>query len=1132
MCDMSAVADEQQPSAVGEGTSVQIRLFGGVTAATDDGRPVDVGPAKCQAVLAVLALSPGSAVPVSRLIDVVWGDEPPRTADKTLQSYVTRLRKGLGPDSIERVGAAYRLELAPDSVDVVRFQHHLAAGDHDAALAEWAGVPLAGLDAPGLTSTADGLIEQWLGAVELDLERRVEFDAAATIGSLTELTANHPFREGLWALLMTALYRVGRQADALAAYRTAREHLVDHLGVEPGPRLRELETLILGQDHQLGVSRPSPAATLPTGTVTFGFSDVEGATRLWATHRHAMSEAIARHDELVREAVTNYDGYVFATGGDSFGVAFNRVSDAVAWANGVQAAVLDEPWPADTRIRLRIGLHTGEAEERGGDYFGPAVNVASRISAAGHGGQTLVSGVTAALLDGGDLVDLGTFRLNGLVTDHHILQLGRGEHPPLRTEDNRRGNVPRRLGRLIGREDDLAALRDAFAEHQVVTLIGPGGIGKTRLAVAAARMSQAYLPDGAWMIELAGITSPSEVPRAVAEVLEVSESPARSLTDSIVTALEERQTFLVLDNCEHVIDGAADLVAAVVERCADVRVLATSREGLGLAGEQLIAVTPLDPAGPAVELFDERALAADRSFDPVANRGDVEEICRRLDGVPLAIELAAARIRSLTPADLVDRLDDRLRLLTGGRRGGVERHRTLRATIQWSYELLSAPERALFRRLSIFAGPFDLAAVEQVAADDDLDLLDIDRLLGDLVDRSMLVVESGPFGRRFRLLETMRQFGAELLAELGHIDTFGERHARWCLDEVTRISALLTTWGEMEGHARLGELWPNLRAAVDWACVTGDRHLARALVAPVAPEIFVRNQNEIGDWVERILDITPPDDDELLIFGLMWAARRYQRNKNPEGYQALLDRHGEPDSPFLRYARGFVGQDNEAIEAAAHEVVAELHRQGDEYLAGMIEMAGIGGSMILTGRLVEMDELVTSLGERFRVTGPPSGLNMALSMLGFSALLQGRHDDAERIFEEAAELDLPERTDTGHAPMRARSALRRGDTERASRILRKHIDELIETDNVYVSEMACIEFIALMLVVDRLPDAARILGFMERTELLDAPHFGELVGDARDRLAEVADPALDEQRRAGAELTVQEALAHMRGVLG
>jgi DNA-binding SARP family transcriptional activator len=294
---------------------VQIRLLGGVGATADGGDPVDVGPGRCQAVLAALALSPGTAVPVWRLVELVWGETAPRTAEKTLQSYVTRLRKALGPDSIVRSGAAYRLDIDADSVDVGRFQRHLDAGDVEAALMDWTGPPLAGLDAGGLAAPAARLVEQWLGAVEIDLERLVETNAPAAIGPLTELTTSHPFREGLWALLMTALYKVGRQAEALAAYRKAREHLVEELGVEPGPRLRELEMSILDQDRQLSVRAPSTGVSpgIPTGTVTFGFTEVEGSARLWSSHRQQTAQAIARHDELVRSAAADHDGYLFAT---------------------------------------------------------------------------------------------------------------------------------------------------------------------------------------------------------------------------------------------------------------------------------------------------------------------------------------------------------------------------------------------------------------------------------------------------------------------------------------------------------------------------------------------------------------------------------------------------------------------------------------------------------------------------------------------------------------------------------------------------------------------------------------------------------------------------------------------------
>ncbi|HEV7762453.1 MAG TPA: BTAD domain-containing putative transcriptional regulator, partial [Acidimicrobiales bacterium] len=707
---------------------MQIRLFGGVAATADDGTPVDVGPAKCQAVLAALALSPGAAVPVARLIELVWGEKPPRTADKTLQSYVVRLRKGLGPDAIVRTGGAYLLDAGADEVDVGRFQRKLALASGPgsepdgvaAALAEWTGAPLAGLDAPGLTGTVDALVEQWLSAVEADLGRRVETDAAAAIGELIELTAAHPFREGLWALLMTALYRVGRQADALAAYRRVRHQLVEHLGVEPGPRLRELESSILGHDERLRVDRAHGGAPgLPTGTVTFGFSDVEDSTRLWATHGATMSGAMARHDELVRAAVQRHGGYVFATGGDSFGVAFHRASDAVAWATGLQAAMTREPWTGGVELRLRVGLHTGETQERGKGYFGPAVIVAARLAAAAHGGQTLVSGVTAVLLDRDDLRDLGSHRLDGVVAEQRILQLGEGEHPPLRTEDGRQGNLPRRLGRLIGRDADLGVVADALARSPIVTLVGPGGIGKTRLALTAARRFEVDRTGGAWLIGLAEIAASSDVVRAVADVLDVRESAGRTLTESVVASLRPHRALLILDNCEHVVDGAADLARAVAEGCPDVRVLATSREGLGVGSEQLIAVAPLSPLGAGVELFDERAAAVSPTFDPLASRADVEEICRRLDGVPLAIELAAARVGSLPPGEIAHRLDRSFRLLRQGRRTAVTRQQTLEAALDWSYQLLDADEAMLLRRLAVFAGGFGLDAAEGIGADDD-----------------------------------------------------------------------------------------------------------------------------------------------------------------------------------------------------------------------------------------------------------------------------------------------------------------------------------------------------------------------------------------------------------------------------
>ncbi|MEA1902873.1 MAG: BTAD domain-containing putative transcriptional regulator [Actinomycetota bacterium] len=1107
---------------------MKISVLGVVGATADDGAQVDVGPAKCQAVLAALALSAGSAVPVWRLVESVWGEEPPRTAERTLQSYVARLRKGLGQDAIIRTGDAYRLNLPADSVDVVRFERYLDDGQIEEGLAEWTGTPLAGLDAPGLDAVVAGLTERWLGAVELDLERRVEDDPAAVIGRLTELTTTQPFREGLWALLMTALYRIGRQVDALAAYRTAREHLVEQLGVEPGPRLQELEMQILRHDEDLGVERTESigATSRPTGTVTFGFTDIEGASRWWTESRVAMSKAMTHHNELVQASVNRHSGHVFSRGGDTFGVAFHTASSAAEWATQLQQEMESEAWPDGVRLRLRIAIHTGEAEEHEGGYFGPAVNVAASLSAAGHGGQTLVSAATANVLEGIALRDLGSYRLEDVVTEQGVFQLGGDEYPPLRIEDRFRGNLPRRLGRLIGRGDELETIAGALTTYPVVTLVGPGGIGKTRLALAAAGRVESG--GDAWLIELADIASPDHVPHAVADTLGVRERPGQTLTRSIVETLQSREALLVLDNCEHLIEAAAELTQSIVQGCEHLRVLATSRERLGLTNERIVTVPPLDPTGSAVELFEERATAVSPIFDAPGNRTAVEEICRRLDGIPLAIELAAAATTTLSPTDLVERLEHRLRLLDGTRRTGADRHRTLRSAIQWSYDLLTPSEQTLFQRLSIFTGPFDLNAAETVSADTSVDPIDIDNMLSRLVEQSMLGVESGPFGRRFRLLDPIREFGEEHLTESGQSDLVAEHHAIWCLSEVTGVHRLLSGWDEIEGVARLTELWPNQRAAFDWACDNGDRELARALVRPILSEIVLRSNNEIGDWVERLLTITPADDKDGLVFGLYWAAHRYALTQNPDAYERLVERYGEPDHTLMHHGRAFVTGDYQGQADWSPKAIEELRRQGDDHLAERAEI-NVPTAWLNLGRYEECDARLEELLSRYQEQGPPTFINWALMLLGYSASFQGRQDQADAYFEEAIGIELPQRTYTPNKPLEARAAFRRGNRSRAFHILRSHIDELLSTDNMQAGSLVCIEFTNMMTQIGQLTEASCMLDYLETTGILDAPAWRSLIDDS----AKIISSSDDIRSGPSREVVIddRQALEYMREVL-
>lgn len=1108
---------------------VRVQLLGAVAAFDDAGEALDIGPAKSQAVLAALALSTGTVVSVPRLVELVWGEDPPRTAEKTLQSYVTRLRKALGEDAIARVGAAYQLRLDPAAVDAGRFERAVDRGDVEAALAEWTGMPLAGLDAEGLSSAAASLTERWLGAMEARLAAQVDTDPAATVAPLSELVAEHPFREALWGLLMTALYRSGRQADALAAYRSARDHLVDALGVEPGPALRALESRILAQDDVL---LGEPAVDVPpAATVTFAFVEVDEAMRWWADDPHETAAAMARYEQLVRAGAAGSGGEVFSSRSGSFGVAFGEVTDALAWAEELQAGVQREPWPRRAPVRVRIGLHSGPAAERTGNHFGPEANLASSLATAAHGGQTLLSRSAAALAPGAALtVDLGHVRIPDVPVPVHVVQLGHGTYPPVRTtEDRRTGNLPRRPRRLIGRDEELPAVCEAVRQGPLVTLIGPGGIGKTRLALAAAQVLQEDFDGGAWSVELAAVEDSSGVLRAVADAVGVGEGPGRALTRAVVSSLRERRALLLLDNCEHVLDGAAAVVDALIESCPGVHVIATSRARLGVEDERTIPVGPLDPVRWGAELFRACAAAADPGFDPHRGRAEIEEICRRLDGVPLAIELAAARIRTMEATEILERLDDALRLLADDRRGGVEHHRTLRLTIEWSYQLLSPVERQVFQRLSPFVGHFDLRAAEVVAAADDLDALAVDDVLGRLVDQSLVLVEAGPFGRRFRLLESIRQFGAEHLKGTGDARRLAARHAGWCIEQVDEIHDLIAGPGELEGVARLDELWPNLRAAVDRSIRHGDASTARDLIAPIAAEALVRSRTEIADWAERLLAIAPPDDTELVVFALSLAARRYWRTQDREGWRRVVGRHGDLDHPFVRHAHALVDQDAEALLRWCPQAAAELRKQGDEHLAQLSDI-GVARSLLVLGRFAEADEHLTVLADRYRRDGPPSLLSWMLTMLGYSAMSQGRLDRADELFDESTLIVVPPRTHTRNRPIEALAHVRRGEEEQGLRVLHEDVEDLLETEDIYDMTGTAVAFMSVMAAAGRHSQASRIRGFLEASGQIGTPILVSIITAALAHLP-AGEAALEDERASGRMMDGRGSLLYMRDVL-
>ena len=859
---------------------MEVRLLGPVEVVVDGGRVRSLR-AKERAVLAALALRAGEVVSEAALIDALWREDPPAAAAKALQTHVSRVRKALGAagGAVETRPGGYRLSTDTVSMDVTRAETLLAEArqvdDLEAALGLlteagglWRGPSLGDLATEAFAvGEAARLEELRLVIAEERIEAQLGLGRHAfVVGELDAACSAHPLRERLWCLLMLALYRAGRQAEALRTFQELRAHVGEELGLEPSAELVELDAAIARRDPKLAweprsasprPDSPVPATGMaagPSGTVTFLFTDVEGSTRLWEAAPGATRRALERHNVILRGAIEAHDGSVFATGGDSFAAAFPRAKDAVAAALVAQIALNNEMWPDEAAIFVRMGLHTGAAEQRGDDYLGPVLNRAARLMSAGHGAQVLLSAATQGLVRdelpaGCGLIELGEYRLRDLGRPERVFQLVHPDLPRefgrLRTLDAYPGNLPLQVSSLVGRDDDIERVSEALKATPVVTLTGVGGVGKTRLALQVAAEVLPRFRDGAWLCELQMVRDPGGVVDAVAAVFRVTARPGLSLDESLVVYLRDQDALIVLDNCEHLLRPVAGLVAKIEAACPGVRVLATSREGLNLRGEQILVVPSLAvPEGnmsvdsltecDAVRLFIDRARAVKADFQvDAANAHAVGEVCRRLDGVPLAIELAAARVAAMNPAELARRLDRRFRLLTGGERVAIERHQTLRATIDWSYDLMSDPEKRLLARLSVFAGGCTLEAAEAVCGNDPIEVDEVLELLVGLVARSLVVADDAEPETRYRLLETIRQYGEERLAEVSETEACRVSHARYYGQLVGEVSSHIYGPGQREWGARLAREHDNLLLAMAYALDRQDVDLAMGLFCPV-----------------------------------------------------------------------------------------------------------------------------------------------------------------------------------------------------------------------------------------------------------------------------------------------------------
>ncbi len=616
------------------------------------------------------------------------------------------------------------------------------------------------------------------------------------------------------------------------------------------------------------------AMVTPSGAVTFLFTDVEGSTRLWSEHSDAMNRAVTRHDELMRAAVEAHDGYVFATGGDSFAVAFAAPAGAVAAAIDAQVALHAERWDGlPTTLRVRMGLHVGESNERGGDYFGPEVNLTARVMAAAWGGQILCTGTFAGLAPITTL-PLGEHSLRDVPSRVALCQVVApglpSDFPNPRTVDIAPSTLPNQRSSFVGRHTDVEALRRLLLDNRLITLTGPGGTGKTRLAVEVAGREAPRRSGGTYFADLSSLDSGDHVAATVARACLVRPDPGRGPADQLVDSLADSNALLVLDNCEHVLDAAAEIVDRALVACPNVSVLATSREALDLPGEHRHLVGPMDPRSDAETLFADRAAAAGgNAMDPTG--AAIAELCEHVDGIPLAIELAAARTRTLTPQQIVDRLDERLDVLGGRRRGSPDRHQTLRATIDWSYELLAEDERACFDRLAVFAGTFDLGAVAGLGRGNLGRAADV---IDGLVAKSMVVAQDeGGRGLRFRLLESLQAYARERLqSDPEALAGATAAHAAYYLGQLAAVRTPRVMARDL--RAEFEPELDNIRLAFDNA----DAHAAAAALVRRATHTFVFllvNMGLIPEARRRCDELLAAPDLEDFTRGRLLVARAY-----------------------------------------------------------------------------------------------------------------------------------------------------------------------------------------------------------------------------------------------------------------
>jgi predicted ATPase/class 3 adenylate cyclase/DNA-binding SARP family transcriptional activator len=1158
---------------------LEIRLFGPLDARCHGAPLPNLRTRKGQWLLALLVLRAGREVERDWLSGQLWPESPESQTRANLRRSLTDLRQALGPeaDRLHSPSArTLRLALEGAAVDVLAFDAALARGDADSlaeAVALYRGPLLEGCAEEWVIPERQQREQAYLAALErlasLALERR---GLPAAEPFVRRAVTTDPLRESAHRLLMQTLAARGQYGQAVQVYRDLRLRLHQELNAEPDAETTALfQQLraegrakadgVTGRGGDRGKSQshrrplplselsPSPrhpvTPSLPTGTLTFLFTDIEGSTRLWDQQPETMRPVLAQHDALLRQIIESHGGHVFKTVGDQFCAAFATALEALTAALAAQQALQAEPCllPSPGRgqvakgppagavfaprrvcgagggvgvgpLRVRMALHTGAAEERDEDYFGPALNRIARLLDIAHGGQILLSLATQELardqLPGdASLRDLGEHRLRDLARPERIFQLLHpalpGDFPPLRSLDALPHNLPQQLTSFIGREQEMAEVRQRLTATRLLTLTGAGGAGKTRLSLQVAADLLEEYPDGVWLVELAPLSDPAFVPQAVATVLSVREEPGVPLAQTLFQSLKPKRLLLILDNCEHLLAACAQLADTLLRQCPQITLLATSREGLGIAGETLYRVPSLSLPDPrrlpkgagdllpsltqyeSVRLFIDRAVAVQPGFAVTnTNAPAVAEVCHRLDGIPLAIELAAARVRVLPVEQIADKLHDRFRLLTGGSRTALPRQQTLRALIDWSYDLLSEPERALLRRLSVFAGGWTLAAAEAVGAGEAVEAWEVLDLLTALVDKSLVLYEEQSGEARYHLLETVRQYAQDRLLETAESEGVRGRHLECFLNYAEKAVPELMGLDQVIWRERLEREHDNLRAALDWSR-TGAATAETGLRLAVEVQRFWSFRGYLREgrqWLEGLLEQCPGAPAWLRAKGLLGladlaldqgeykAARRYAR-ESLTLFRSEGDKEGTADALSLlaylvrqqddyRTARSYwteslalyreIGS-REALsvlrrlsQLARFEKDDDAVRRYDEQLVASLRELQAGTSayaaaarLLLRTKEAEIQAGSTALRSLYeqaaairREWGNHPEIVGAIDQVAFLALHRGDYREAYSLYQETLAIAgvLGWRTGMGHTYM-SRAAQGMGDLETA-----------------------------------------------------------------------------------------------------